>query len=110
MFSCYGNPYYFPKSQRRGIFSDSRSALQHHSGWSSANDEPSVFILVKLGKISEIHYVHLQWVPSYVNIEGNENVERDGLYKEGSVNEIATGTSLTYQELYPNATCKLNLI
>ncbi|GFY58823.1 hypothetical protein TNIN_390301 [Trichonephila inaurata madagascariensis] len=36
------------------ILSNSRSALQHLSGWSSANDETSISILLKLRKISQI--------------------------------------------------------
>ncbi|GFT33092.1 uncharacterized protein TNCV_1264581, partial [Trichonephila clavipes] len=38
---------------------DSRSALRPLSGWSSANDETSVFVLLKLMKISQTHDVHL---------------------------------------------------
>ncbi|GFU92819.1 hypothetical protein TNCV_1913691 [Trichonephila clavipes] len=39
------------------IVSDSGSALQHLSGWSSTNDETSVSILVKLRKISQTPHV-----------------------------------------------------
>ncbi|GFV27529.1 hypothetical protein TNCV_746821 [Trichonephila clavipes] len=59
------------------ILSGSRSALQHLSGWSSANDETSVSILLKLRKTSQTHDVHLQWLPSHVNIIGNEITEID---------------------------------
>ncbi|GFY40234.1 hypothetical protein TNIN_265861 [Trichonephila inaurata madagascariensis] len=62
------------------IVSDSRSSLQRLSVWSSANDETSVFILLKLKNISHTHGVHLQWIPSYVNISGIEVA--DGLDKE----------------------------
>ncbi|GFT62071.1 synaptotagmin-12 [Trichonephila clavipes] len=76
------------------ILSNSHSALQHLRGWSSANDEISASILLKLRKISQTHDVHLKWIPSHVNIRDNEVADR--LTKEGSENETATGTSLTY--------------
>ena len=96
------------KSGELWILSDSRSALQHLSGWSSADDETSISILLKLKKISQNHDVHLQWIPSHVNISGNEVADR--LAKEGSEGETATGSSLTHQELYSNEGSKLNLI
>ncbi|GFS76442.1 hypothetical protein TNCV_1620711 [Trichonephila clavipes] len=74
-----------------------------------ANDEASVSIVLKLRKISQTHDAQLQWISSYVNITaGNDIVDR--LAKEGSENETATGTSLTFQELYSNARSELNLI
>ncbi|GFW40385.1 hypothetical protein TNCV_1019431 [Trichonephila clavipes] len=69
------------------ILSDSRSAV-HLSSWSSSKDETSVSILVKPRKISHIHDVHLQWIPSHVKIRNNETVDR--LVKVGSENEAAT--------------------
>ncbi|XP_035211733.1 uncharacterized protein LOC118185897 [Stegodyphus dumicola] len=80
------------------ILSDSRNALQRLGGWSSACDETSISILLKLRKISQIHDVHLKWIPSHVNISGNEVADR--LAKEDSENEMVTGSSLIYQELY----------
>ncbi|GFY62058.1 hypothetical protein TNIN_27301 [Trichonephila inaurata madagascariensis] len=49
------------------ILSDSRNAQRHLRGWSSANDETSVSVLVRLRKISKIHDGHLQRIPSHVN-------------------------------------------
>ncbi|GFW12680.1 RNase H domain-containing protein [Trichonephila clavipes] len=64
-------------------------------------------ILLKLKKISQNHDAHLQWIPSYVNVSGNELA--DSLAKKGSEGEIASGSSLTYQELYSNERSKVNL-
>ncbi|GFX58163.1 uncharacterized protein TNCV_4049211 [Trichonephila clavipes] len=89
------------------ILSDSRSALQQLSNWSSAVDETSICILLKLKKISQNHDAHLQWIPSHVNVSGNELA--DSLAKKSSEDETATGSSLTYQELYSNERSKLNL-
>ncbi|GFR11999.1 hypothetical protein TNCT_433871 [Trichonephila clavata] len=41
------------------IFSDSSSALQHLSGWSSASDETSISVPLKLRKISQTYDVQL---------------------------------------------------
>ncbi|GFU65911.1 uncharacterized protein TNCV_5012091 [Trichonephila clavipes] len=54
------------------ILLDSRSALQHLSNWSSAVDETSISILLKLKKISQNHDAQLQWIPSHVNVSDNE--------------------------------------
>ncbi|GFX15446.1 hypothetical protein TNCV_3303751 [Trichonephila clavipes] len=45
--------------------------------------------------------IYLRWIQSHVIIRGSEIVDR--LTKEGSEDGTATGTSLTYQELYSNA-------
>ncbi|GFT49295.1 hypothetical protein TNCV_4582891 [Trichonephila clavipes] len=66
-------------------------SLQHLSGWSSPNIETSISILLKLRKISQIHDVHLQWIPSHVKEVA------DRFAKESSEDETAIGTSLTYQ-------------
>ncbi|XP_035223926.1 uncharacterized protein LOC118196567 [Stegodyphus dumicola] len=87
---------------------DSRSALQHLGGWSSACDESSISILLKLRKISQTHEVHLQWLPSHVNVCGNEVADK--LVKEGSKNETITGSLRIYQELHSNERSKLNIM
>ncbi|GFV19687.1 RNase H domain-containing protein [Trichonephila clavipes] len=89
------------------LFHGSRSALQHLSNWTSAVDETSISILLKLKKISQNYDAHLQWIPSHVNVSGNELA--DSLVKKGSEDETATGSSITYQELYTNERSKLNL-
>ncbi|GFV02841.1 RNase H domain-containing protein [Trichonephila clavipes] len=91
------------------ILSDRRSALQYISGWSSANYETSVSILVNRERsLRPTMSTSPQWILSHVYIRGNEIDDR--LFKEGSENGTAIDTSLTYQELYSNARSKLNLI
>ncbi|GFW73882.1 hypothetical protein TNCV_48711 [Trichonephila clavipes] len=77
-------------------------------GWFSTNAENSVPILLKPRKTFLTHDVHLQWILSHVNI--NDNEVADKLDKEDSEKETATGSSLSYQELYSNERSKLNLI
>ncbi|GFW72803.1 RNase H domain-containing protein [Trichonephila clavipes] len=54
------------------ILSDSRSAIQHLSNWQSVRDNVGVSILTKLKRLSTSHQIHLQWIPSHVDLEGNE--------------------------------------
>ncbi|GFW04187.1 RNase H domain-containing protein [Trichonephila clavipes] len=59
------------------ILSDSRSAIQHLTNW---------------------HKIHLQWVPSHVNIAGNEIA--DCLAKDGAAQHTTNSAALTYLELH----------
>ncbi|GFT67915.1 hypothetical protein TNCV_2286481 [Trichonephila clavipes] len=77
------------------IVSNSQRALQHLGGWSSINNETNGYVLIKLRKISLTQDVHLQWSPSRGSIGGSRGNNR--LAKEGSVNEMAFGTSLACQ-------------
>ncbi|GFW45560.1 papilin [Trichonephila clavipes] len=74
-------------------------------GCSSANNTTSIYIQLKLRKISQNHGIHLQWIPSHVS--GHEVTDR--LVKEGSENEKARDSLLTYQ-LYSNERSKLKLM
>ncbi|GFX73238.1 RNase H domain-containing protein [Trichonephila clavipes] len=64
------------------ILSDSRSAFQHLSNWSSVGDKTGTFILNKLKQVSSCD-VHFQWIPSHVDIWGNEEA------KEGAREALA---------------------
>ncbi|GFX19829.1 RNase H domain-containing protein [Trichonephila clavipes] len=57
------------------ILSDSHSSLQHLCNWITVGDKAGISILQKLTQISESHDVHFQWIPSHVNIFGNEQVD-----------------------------------
>ncbi|GFY02306.1 uncharacterized protein TNCV_3501881 [Trichonephila clavipes] len=57
------------------ILSDSRSAIQHLSNWQSVRNNVGVSILTKLKRLSASHQIHMQWIPSHINLEGNEIVE-----------------------------------
>ncbi|GFV76446.1 putative RNA-directed DNA polymerase from transposon BS [Trichonephila clavipes] len=63
------------------ILSDSRSSLQHLHNWTQVGDKTSISILHNLKLISKHHDVHFQWIPSHVDIFGNEQADR--LAREG---------------------------
>lgn len=80
------------------LLTDSRSSLQHLSNWTMVGDKTSLSILHKLKSISLQHEIHLQWIPSHVDIFGNELA--DNLAKEGSGLSTTSSSELTYLELY----------
>ncbi|GFX44951.1 RNase H domain-containing protein [Trichonephila clavipes] len=48
------------------ILSDSRSAIQHLSNWSSVGDKTVTSILYKLKQVSSSYDVHFQWITSHL--------------------------------------------
>nr|XP_042912144.1 uncharacterized protein LOC122272471 [Parasteatoda tepidariorum] len=78
------------------ILSDSRSSLQHLHNWTKVGDKTSISILLKLQLISKHHDVHLQWIPSHVDIFGNEQADR--LAKEGCSHLTSSSSALTFSE------------
>ncbi|GBM10930.1 hypothetical protein AVEN_171418-1 [Araneus ventricosus] len=54
------------------ILSDSRSSIQHQKDWNNVGDRTGISILKLLRHIGVDHEVHLQWIPSHVDIYGNE--------------------------------------
>nr|XP_042898848.1 uncharacterized protein LOC122269492 [Parasteatoda tepidariorum] len=78
------------------ILSDSRSSLQHLHNWTKVGDKTSISILLKLQLISKHHDVHLQWIPSHVDIFGNEQADR--LAKEGCSHLASSSSALTFSE------------
>ncbi|GBN50264.1 hypothetical protein AVEN_265595-1 [Araneus ventricosus] len=54
------------------ILSDSRSSMQHLKDWNNVGDRTGISILKLLRHIGMDHEVHLQWIPSHVDIYGNE--------------------------------------
>lgn len=80
------------------ILSDSRSSIQHLKDWNNVGDRTGISILKLLRHISVDHEVHLQWIPSHVDIYGNEIA--DDLAKQGSVETLSSVASLTFDELY----------
>ncbi|GFS76611.1 hypothetical protein TNCV_1622081 [Trichonephila clavipes] len=92
------------------ILSNSHSALRSSSGRSSASDETSVLVLLKLRKISQTHDVqNSQSISSHVNTRDNEITEIDWPKRSVKMKQLLVLHSL-YQELYSIARCKLNLI
>ncbi|GFV59257.1 RNase H domain-containing protein [Trichonephila clavipes] len=73
------------------ILSNSLSALQHLSNWSSVGDKTEDSILNKLKQVSTSYDVHFQWISSHADIWGSE--EADALAKEGAREALALYTS-----------------
>ncbi|GFW70800.1 RNase H domain-containing protein [Trichonephila clavipes] len=80
------------------ILSDSRSAIQHLSNWSSIGDKTGTSIINNLKQVSSSCDVHFQRIPSHVDIWCNE--EADALAKAVAREALAAANSLTYLELY----------
>ncbi|GFU83757.1 transposable element Tcb2 transposase [Trichonephila clavipes] len=77
--------------------SDSRSSLQHLHNWTQVGDKTSISILHNLKLISKHHDVHFQWIPSHVDIFGNEQADR--LAREGCSLLTTSSPAITYSEL-----------
>ncbi|GBM77056.1 hypothetical protein AVEN_79065-1 [Araneus ventricosus] len=58
-------------------------------------------ILNKLKSLSVSYQIHLQWIPSHVNIQGNEIA--DALSKAGADDASVPSEPLTYLELFSRA-------
>ncbi|GFW02368.1 RNase H domain-containing protein [Trichonephila clavipes] len=54
------------------ILSEGRSATQHLYNWQSVRYNAGVSILTKLKRLSTSHQIHLQWILSHIDLEGNE--------------------------------------
>ncbi|GBN31087.1 hypothetical protein AVEN_192502-1 [Araneus ventricosus] len=80
------------------ILSDSRSSIQHLNGWNNVGDRTGISILKLLRHIGVDHEVHLQWIPSHVDIYGNEVA--DNLTKQGTAEPLCSTPSLTFHEIY----------
>ncbi|GFX17340.1 probable RNA-directed DNA polymerase from transposon BS [Trichonephila clavipes] len=78
------------------ILSDSRSSLQHLHNWTQVGDKTSISILHNLKLISKHHDVHFQWIPSHVDIFGNEQADR--LAREGCSLLTTSSPAITYSE------------
>ncbi|GFX01495.1 putative RNA-directed DNA polymerase from transposon BS [Trichonephila clavipes] len=77
------------------ILSDSRSSLQHLHNWTQVGDKTSISILHNLKLISKHYDVHFQWIPSHVDIFGNEQADR--LAREGC-SLLTSSPAITYSE------------
>ncbi|GFX66395.1 gag-pol [Trichonephila clavipes] len=87
-----------PGSNSIWILSDSRSAIQHLSNWHKVGDNPGVAILEKLKRLSSSREIHLQWVPSHVNIVDNEIA--DAVAKYCVAQPTTNSARLIYSELH----------
>lgn len=91
----------FPGSSPVWILSDSLSSIQYLSNWQRVRDSTGMAIINKLKHLSSFREVHFQWIPSHVDIHGNETA--DLLAKEGSSEPLNTSDSLTYSEIFSRA-------
>ncbi|GBM17282.1 hypothetical protein AVEN_223813-1 [Araneus ventricosus] len=72
------------------ILRDSRSSIQHLANWHRVRDNTGMNILNKLKSLSVSYRIHLQRIPSHVNIQGNEIA--DALAKAGADEASAPST------------------
>ncbi|GFV00717.1 RNase H domain-containing protein [Trichonephila clavipes] len=90
-----------PNGKEIWTLSDSRSAIQHLSNWQSVRDNVGVSILSKLKRLSTSHQIHLQWIPSHIDLEGNEIA--DTLAKAGACEVPESSAPLTFLEIFSRA-------
>ncbi|GBO41224.1 hypothetical protein AVEN_113147-1, partial [Araneus ventricosus] len=80
------------------ILSDSRSVVQYLDNWRDVSDRRRVDIFNKLKTLYNTCVLHLQWIPSHVNLKYKDIA--DSLAKEGTTMPQAHVEPLTYLELY----------
>ncbi|GFV56572.1 RNase H domain-containing protein [Trichonephila clavipes] len=80
------------------ILPDSRSAIQHLSNWQSVRDNVGVSILTKLKRLCTSHQIHLLWIPSHIDLEGNEIA--DTLAKASACEVPEPSAPLTFLEIF----------
>ncbi|GFW88203.1 RNase H domain-containing protein [Trichonephila clavipes] len=87
-----------PNGKEIWILSDSRWAIHHLSNWKSVRDNVGVSILAKLKRLSTSHHIHLLWIPSHIDLEGNEIA--DILAKAGACEVPEPSAPLTFLEIF----------
>ncbi|GFT55528.1 RNase H domain-containing protein [Trichonephila clavipes] len=98
IYEALGSFASLPNGKEIWILSDSRSAIQHLSNWQSVRDNVGVSILTELKRLSTSHQIHLQWIPSHIDLEGNEIV--DTLAKAGACELPEPSAPLTFLEIF----------
>ncbi|GBL77881.1 hypothetical protein AVEN_124196-1 [Araneus ventricosus] len=83
------------------VLTDSRSSIKHLANWHRVRHNTEINILNKLKNLSVSYRIHLQWIPSHVNIQGNEIA--DALAKAGADDASVPSAPLTYLELFSRA-------
>ncbi|GBM76604.1 hypothetical protein AVEN_54872-1 [Araneus ventricosus] len=69
------------------ILSESRRSIQHLKDWNNVGDRTGSIVKL-LRHIGVDHEVHLQWIPSHVDIYGNEVA--DDLAKQGTAETLCS--------------------
>ncbi|GBM06445.1 hypothetical protein AVEN_58297-1 [Araneus ventricosus] len=80
------------------ILTDSSNSIQHLKNWTYIGDRTILSILQKLKLISLQNDVHFQWIPSHVDIKGNELA--DNLAKKDLSHSIPSSSEITFLELF----------
>ncbi|GFV92109.1 RNase H domain-containing protein [Trichonephila clavipes] len=78
--------------------SESRSLLQHLHKWYIVGNKTIVSILHKPKHISQHHDIHFRWIPSPIELYGNEMVDK--LTKKSCILPIPSSSARIYLELY----------
>ncbi|GBN60295.1 hypothetical protein AVEN_218213-1 [Araneus ventricosus] len=89
------------------ILSDSRTFIQYFVNWRDFSDRRAMDIFNKLRTLCNICVLHLQWIPSHVNLKYNDIT--DSLAKEGTTMPEAYVEPLTYLELYSRRKALANI-
>ncbi|GBN13578.1 hypothetical protein AVEN_120591-1 [Araneus ventricosus] len=72
-----------------------RSSIKHLANWHRVRDNAGRNILTSL---SVSYRIHLPWIPSHVNIQGNESAHT--LAKTGADDALVPSAPLTYLKLF----------
>ncbi|GFW57359.1 RNase H domain-containing protein [Trichonephila clavipes] len=95
---AHGSLTSLPNGKEIWILSDSRSAIQHLSNWQSVRDNVGVSILAELKRLSTSHQIHLQWILSHIDLEGNEIA--DTLAQAGACEVPEPSPPLNFLEIF----------
>ncbi|GBL99228.1 hypothetical protein AVEN_140689-1 [Araneus ventricosus] len=87
----------FSYSDEIWVLTNSRNSIQHLANWHRVRDNTGMNILNKLKRFSVSYRIHLQWIPSHVNIQGNAIA--DALAKAGADDVSVPSAPLTYLEV-----------
>ncbi|GFU56586.1 uncharacterized protein TNCV_1407251 [Trichonephila clavipes] len=87
-----------PNGKEIWILSDSRSTIQHLSNWQNVRNNVGVPILTKLIRLSTAHQIYLLWIPSRIDLEGNEIAGT--LAKNGACEVLEPSSPFTFLEIF----------
>ncbi|GBM87256.1 hypothetical protein AVEN_184794-1 [Araneus ventricosus] len=85
------------------ILSDSRNVVQYLDNWRDFSDRKGMDIFNKLKTLYNSCVLHVQWIPSHVNLKYNDIA--DNLAKEGTTMPQAYVEPFPYLELYSRRNC-----
>ncbi|GBO06567.1 hypothetical protein AVEN_126822-1 [Araneus ventricosus] len=89
------------------IVSDSRSVVQYLDNWRDVSDRRGMDIFNKFRTLCNSCVLHLQWIPSHVNLKYNDIA--DSLAKEGTTMSQAYVEPFIYLELYSRRKALVNI-